>query len=395
MEALDAAKNILAKTSGVRTEAPSNPVPPASPVDFLQLNRERKPSLIEKADPKMIALNFLRAEASREHSHELERLAQEVKAHLKGPFTEVNDMITKMIMRLKSEQMDEDNHKNWCDNEISKTEDTIDDKKDKLDELDKTLKADKATVVKLTTDITKAEEMVASITGFIKEATEVREIGKTENKAAIKDSQDAQTAIAQAIVVLEDYYKQSGMIEKDDFGFTQRGVDPVKLPKSPSTWDASYTGVSDPAKQPGGIVTVLEETSADFAKMEAETKAQEAEDQKAFQEDTSSHRLEKNKREKEIDAKTEEKKEYVVNIGTMEKMLKATKDQKESAEKYEKELQPACVDGDSSYKDRKDARDKEVKALKEALNKLKNAFKEDALIAESSRVSSFLQVRRG
>ena len=34
--------------------------------------------------------------------------------------------------------------------------------------------------------------------------------------------------------------------------------------------------------------------------------------------------------------------------------------------KYLEELQPACVDGDSTYEDRKDARDAEIKAPKNA-----------------------------
>merc|ERR1719486_981446 len=41
IEAMDQAMKILAKSSGVRTEAPSNPIPPASPVSFLQLNGVR------------------------------------------------------------------------------------------------------------------------------------------------------------------------------------------------------------------------------------------------------------------------------------------------------------------------------------------------------------------
>lgn len=77
----------------------------------------------------------------------------------------------------------------------------------------------------------------------------------------------------------------------------------------------------------------------------------------------------------------------------MEKMLKTTQAEKDAAEKYDKELQPACVDGDSSYDDRKKARKKEINALMEAVDKLKNAFKKDALIAKTTKTSSFLQMR--
>jgi len=67
------------------------------------------------------------------------------------------------------------------------------------------------------------------------------------------------------------------------------------------------------------------------------------------------------------------------------KSLKNTNDELEAVTKYNKDLQPACVEGDSTYEDRKAARGKEIKALKEAQDLLKNAFKKKHL---------FLEVRR-
>merc|ERR550525_1080901 len=127
--------------------------------------------------------------------------------------------------------------------------------------------------------------MVATLTKHMQEATEVREVGKEENKVAIKDAKDAQTAIAQATAVLEAHYKDSGMIPKEEWELLQRGQEPVTLPEEPSTWEASYTGAADPNNQPDGIISVLKTVSADFAKMEADTLAQEEMDQKAFEED--------------------------------------------------------------------------------------------------------------
>jgi len=312
-----------------------------------------------------------------------------VKAHLTGPFTEINDMIQNMIFRLKAEQKDEDMHKNFCDSELEKTEATIDKKEDKLEDLKGTIDDDEATVQTLSTELADAQEMVDKINTFIQEATETRKVGHDENTKAIKDAKDAQGALSKAITVLQDFYKESGELE-----FVQKGRKGVDLPEEPAMWESSYTGVAGPKDQPGGIVTVLEETSADFAEMEAETKAQEAADQKAFDEDMSSHKMEKKSREKEISVKTEERKEYNVNIVTLKKMLKTTKDQKDAAEKYHKQLQGPCVEGDSSYEDRKAARDDEIEALKTALNKLKNAFKEDSLLSTKSKISaSFLQFR--
>merc|ERR1719498_2088162 len=175
--------NILAKSSGVRTEAPGNPVPPASPVDFFQVSND--------ADPKEKAIALIRAAATENHSRALERLAQAVAAHLsgpvrQGPFDAVNNMIEKMIFRLMDEQKQEDEHKHWCDQEIEKTETMKEDKEDKIDELKAEIKVETAAVGTLTDEIADAEKMISEIVGFKKEATEVRQTGKKDNALAVK-----------------------------------------------------------------------------------------------------------------------------------------------------------------------------------------------------------------
>merc|ERR1711933_622089 len=114
MEAMKVAIKILAKVTGVRTEAPGNPVPPPSPVKGDALMQ------LASTDPKMRAVQLLRTAAEASHSQAMARLAQEVATHLKdGPFDQINNMIQKMIFRLMAEQKDEDDHKNWCDKELS------------------------------------------------------------------------------------------------------------------------------------------------------------------------------------------------------------------------------------------------------------------------------------
>merc|ERR1719324_586761 len=126
----------------------------------------------------------------------------------------------------------------------------------------------------LTEDITAASDMVAEIEAHMEKSTELRNEGKAENDVAIADSEAAQKAVADAMAVLEAHYKESGMIKKEAWeSFTQKGVD---LPEEPSTWDSGYTGVADPNAQPGGILTILEETAADFAQIEADARANEA-----------------------------------------------------------------------------------------------------------------------
>jgi len=196
-----------------------------------------------------------------------------------------------------------------------------------------------------------------------------------ENALAIKDSESAQTALANAVAVLTDFYKSSGEIPKEPYEFVQK-PEPVDLPKKPESWDKSYTGVSDPDKASTGIITILERTSEDFAKMEADTRAQEASDQDTYDTDMQTHSIEKAKRSKEAEMKANEKKRLVDKINSLSKTKKHVSDELEATEQYMKDLQPACVDGDSTYEDRKAARTKEVDALHKAQDILAEAFKE-------------------
>merc|ERR1719316_984695 len=142
-------------------------------------------------------------------------------------------MIQKMIFRLMAEQKDEDDHKNWCDMELEKTTYSKEDKEDKSKALKDKIDDAEAKVMELTDQIKELSDSVSELTTYIQEETELRAEAKAENEATIKDAKDAQEAISNAIAVLADFYKSSGMT------LIQKA--PVELPESPSTWDSSYT----------------------------------------------------------------------------------------------------------------------------------------------------------
>jgi len=224
--------------------------------------------------------------------------------------------------------------------------------------------------------------MVADITAFMEESTEIRTTGKRENKLAIKDSKHAQTAIANAVAVLSDFYKSSGQVKKEPWEFIQT---PVKLQEDPKLWSASYTGVADPTKADTGVIAVLEACAADFSKMEAETKAQESEDQKKYDESQSSHKVEKQRRRDESDAKVQEKKRLISKVEAQTTQKKHTSEELDAVKQYKKDLAKPCEEGDSTYADRKAARKKEIKALKDAIGMLQEGQKKSA---------NFLEVKR-
>jgi len=386
LSAMEAAIKILSEVTGVRTEPPENPVPPPSPLSFLQTGGPGPGGAAGRA------LQLLRRAAKEAKSKALERLAQEVSAHLGGPFDEVNNMIEKMIYHLMDEQKDEDEHKHWCDLEINKTDASLADKADKIAELQAKIAASEAYTQQLAEEIMAANEMVAKIEMHMKESTEIREIGKKENALAAKDAQDAQAAIANAIAVLETHYKESGMIAKESWELvqTRRAGEPAELPETPSTWDASYTGVTDPTAAGSGIIAVLQATNENFAKMEADTMAQEASDHHFYEEEMKDCAIEKATRLKEAEVKAAEKQRQADKTATLSAERKHVEEEHEATTQYLADLQKACVEGSSTYDDRKAARQKEIDALHEAKDILKAAFEQ----APAPAPASFLQQGR-
>merc|ERR1719346_543669 len=192
-EAIHTAVGILAKVSGVRTEAPENPALP-QPVVFGQL------SFLQLPNPEFEkAVELLRQDAKVTHSKAISQLAAAIAANDEGPFDQAINSIEKMVFHLQNEQREEDDHKNWCDLELEKTNASILDKEDKLDELNGKIDVAETRANLLLREIGEADEEVATIVQHMKEAAEIRETGRDENSLAIKDAEAAQTALTKAI----------------------------------------------------------------------------------------------------------------------------------------------------------------------------------------------------
>merc|ERR1719456_850692 len=153
------------------------------------------------------------------------------------------------------------------------------------------------------------------------------------------------------------------MIAKKPYEFVQEstmGKKDIVLPEEPSTWDADYTGVNDPSAEGEGVIAILQATGEKFAQLEADSKAQEASD------------------EKDSDMKTNRKTALLQKLDALNSNKKHLTTELDAVNQYLKDLQPACVEGDSSYEDRKAARADEIAALRKAQVILEEAFKEKA-----------------
>merc|ERR1719201_3324564 len=109
--------------------------------------------------------------------------------------------------------------------------------------------------------------------------------------------------------------------------------------------------------------------------MESETKAAEATDQKSYDTDMTDSAVNKAEKEKSIEMKTHERARLLDKLKTWKGQLKHVVSELEAVVQYLKDLEPACVKGDSTYEDRKKARSDEIEALRKAQTILEDAFK--------------------
>merc|ERR1719446_1130879 len=142
-------------------------------------------------------------------------------------------MIKDLITRLLEEANEEAEHKGWCDTELATNEQTRKEKTDAVETLHAEIDELQASIAKLAEEVAEHTQEVADLESAMAKATEIRTEEKATNEATIKDAQEAQTAVAQALVVLKEFYAKAA--EATSFVQTRK--------KQPEIFDSPYQGM--------------------------------------------------------------------------------------------------------------------------------------------------------
>merc|ERR1719399_216018 len=110
-------------------------------------------------------------------------------------------MIKDLIVRLMEEANEEAEHKGWCDTELSTNEQTRKEKTTQVESLHAEIDELEASLTQLSEEITELTGSVSDLDTAMAEATKLRQEEKSKNTETISDSQEAQTAVAQALTV--------------------------------------------------------------------------------------------------------------------------------------------------------------------------------------------------
>jgi predicted RNase H-like nuclease (RuvC/YqgF family) len=251
------------------------------------------------------------------------------------------------------EANEEAEQKGWCDTELSKNEQTRKEKTESVETLHAEIDTLEASISKLTDEITELTKEVAETDAAVAKATEVREEEKAKNTVTIKDAQDAQTAVAQALGVLKDFYAKAG-----------EATALMQL-RQPEVFDEPYKGMGG---ESGGVVGMIEVIQSDFARLESETSTGEAEAKKEYDSFMSDSSEDKAQKSKDIEHKSGKKQNDEQALQEAKTDLDGTQKELDAALTYYEKLKPSCVDAGESYEERVARRKEEIASLKEALS---------------------------
>merc|ERR1712166_1287275 len=275
-------------------------------------------------------MGYLKEQGSRINSRVLSALAMRVQD---DPFGKVKKMIKDLITRLMEEANDEAEHKGWCDTELSTNEQTRKEKTEAVETLHAEIDQLQASIAKLTEAISELTKAVAELDAAMAKATTLRTEEKATNTETISDSEAAQTAVAQALTVLKDFYAKAG----EATAFVQA---------EPEIFDKAYKGMG---AEGGGVVGMLEVIESDFPRLEAETKAAEATAQKEYDGFMTESNVDKAQKSTDIEHKTAKKQDQTQALTVNQEDLEGTQKELDAALAYFDKLKPSCVDSGVSY----------------------------------------------
>merc|ERR1719198_1396036 len=194
-------------------------------------------------------------------------------------------------------------------------------------------------------------QAVAELDKAMSEDTEVRTKEKATNTETISDAKEAQTAVAKALIVLNEFYAKAG----EATAFVQ---------EEPEIFDEPYKGMG---AESGGVIGMLEVIEQDFARLEADTKSAEATATEEYDTFMTDSKVDHAAKSKDIEHKTAKKQDQSQALTTKKGDVEATQKELDAALAYFDKLKPSCIETGVSYEDRVARRKEEIESLQEAL----------------------------
>ena len=121
----------------------------------------------------------------------------------------VREMINSLTTHLKEETSEDVEHKVWCDTELTTNTRTIKEKTATVEKLHATVDELDASMNNLAMEVAELSAQLSRLRKEVFSATSMRHEETATNEKAIKDVEDAQSILTQAIHTLTDFYAKN------------------------------------------------------------------------------------------------------------------------------------------------------------------------------------------
>jgi chromosome segregation ATPase len=282
-------------------------------------------------------------------------------------FVKVRGLIKDLIQRLEDNAAAEQTHKAFCDDAIQKATDSRDEANSVIEAKVGALSVADSEIKQLQTEIQDLEAAIAANLKALNEATELRNGEKAENEKTIDESTAGKEAVEYAITVLKEFYEEGGGAELLQSKYTPPNSDrsgKTVGDMAPETFSGEYHGAKSNAD---GIIGLLDVILSDFERTLTATEDQEEKDQTAYEAMEKDTKEDNDAKKKEIEEKEGQLTDKQDEVITLTEDKKNGLDQLANAKDELSKLKPMCLEGEETYAQRVEKREKEIEALKEPM----------------------------
>jgi len=302
------------------------------------------------------AANVLEAAAKRTHNPKLAALASNARLNA---FGQLQKALDRMVSDLEGEKQSEIEHRDWCIDELSKNEKTIELKTKDKDFLTAKIERLTASIDGLTEMIDNLNNEIAEMQTQIKHAGEDRELENGEYKKVVMDQRATQKLLMEAVTILKGFYDKPVLLQKADK--KQPGPPP---PSGFKTYDNS---------KGGGPIAMIEGIIGEAKELENEAIRGEEEAQKAYEDMVKETNHAIDAANLDLTNKKADKGKAEADKAESEVEMEATMSELEVMANQSNDLHSSCDFVLKNFELRQSKRDDEIEALKSAKLILKGA----------------------
>jgi uncharacterized coiled-coil DUF342 family protein len=329
-------------------------------------------------------MEAVRALALRHQSNSLEQLASRIGAAAKletskggDPFKKVKGMLTDMIAKLQDEMAKEAQEKEYCDNEMAKTNAAFEELTDRSDMLKSKIDQATSASLKLQTEVRDISASLAELAKLQKMLDDTRTEEHKGYVTAKADLEQGLDGVQRSIQTLRDYYAKS---DQDDeaaasslIQASESGGDTLGDMMSVSEEQPKQQMQHKPSSAADSIIGLLEIVQSDISKNVAAIETEESDSQSQYEATSKETALSKVAKQKDIQYKTKEYKGLDKTVNELSTDHETVTQQLAAVTEYLAQLKERCVAKPETYEMRKERREQEIQGLREAAVLLKAA----------------------